>query len=324
VGRNPVDDVRSGGCEVILGGIDAIKDGLRTVGVSAEVIQTTEDRGQTSVTIHHFEALTLLHLSWGCGAHVRTNFGADRVVVSAASVLPDSPGQRTVWTGTRITPGHIGALPAGHDSESLTPQGTEAIVVLVDSSALAETADALGRPAQPFAHAGPLPPSLGLFDAVVALHRAARTEDDLPARPARQATDHLLEGLVRSARRSTTDRPRAGYRRTASARIVSAAIELAEAGVMVAPSMTRICAATGMSERRVRDAFVDTTGMPPQTYFQVRSLNLAREQLLAQSPDESSVTDIAGSLGIWHLGRFAARYGSLFGETPGQTLKRSR
>jgi AraC family ethanolamine operon transcriptional activator len=319
-----VDDVEPGGGEVVRGGVDAITDGLGAVGVCAEVLQTSEDRGRTSVAIHRFESLTLLHISWGCGAHVRTNFGADCVAVSAATALPQLSGQRTVWTGTRVTPGHIGAVPAGHDSESLTPQGAQAIVALVDWSAVTETADALGRQAQPLAAAGPLPPSLGLFDAVVALTRAGRTEDARHAGFARRAMDRLLEGLVTGARPSTADRPRAGYRLAASARIVSVALELAEADGGLAPSMRRMCAATGMSERRVRDAFVDTKGMPPQTYFQVRSLNLAREQLRARSPKESTVTDIAGSLGIWHLGRFAARYRSLFGETPQQTLMGSR
>jgi AraC family ethanolamine operon transcriptional activator len=86
--------------------------------------------------------------------------------------------------------------------------------------------------------------------------------------------------------------------------------------------MAEICATTGLSERRVRDAFMETKGMSPQKYFQLRSLNLARARLRASSPGETSVTDIAFSLGIFHLGRFAYRYRALFGEAPHQTLKR--
>jgi hypothetical protein len=54
----------------------------------------------------------------------------------------------------------------------------------------------------------------------------------------------------------------------------------------------------------------------------MRSLNLAQERLRASSPDETTVTDVAFSLGILHLGRFARRYRTLFGEAPHETLNR--
>jgi AraC-like DNA-binding protein len=86
--------------------------------------------------------------------------------------------------------------------------------------------------------------------------------------------------------------------------------------------MTKMCSITGKSERRVRDAFHDVKGMPPSTYFQLRSLARARRALTLSSPEEDTVTDVAHRLGFAHLGRFSLRYRRAFGESPVQTLRR--
>jgi AraC-like DNA-binding protein len=308
----------------ISGGVEALEEGLQTIGAFAEAIQVTADRGYTSMAVSRLESIRLLRITWGCTAQVSTNFGADTVAVSAPLALPDPAGAKTLWTGTTVSPGHIGAVPPGRDSESLTPVGAQALVGLVDASAVAETADVLGWRAQLPNDAGPLPSHLGLRKALVALHHATGvTGYRYPHRgDTGRDVNRLLEGLAYAWRPHTVDRPQPRRRFAVSARIVSAAIEFAEAGFGSAPSMAELCAATGVSERRVRDAFIDVKGVPPQTYFQVRSLNLARERLRAVSPSEATVTDVAFSLGNLHLGRFARRYRALFAETPRETLYR--
>ena len=325
----PQNRHRPGGGDIFIsGGVEALKEGLQTVDAFAEAIQVTADRGHTSMAVSRFESIRLLHITWGCTAQVSTNFGADTVAVSAPLALPYPTGAKIVWTGTTISPGHVGAVPPGRDSESLTPAGAQALVGLIDLSSVAETADVLGWRAQLPRDAGPLPSHLGFRKALVALHHATGvTGDPYPRRgdtrrATKRAANRLSEGLAYAWRPHTVDRPQPRRRFAVSARIVSAAIEFAEAGFGSAPSMAELCAATGVSERRVRYAFIDVKGVPPQTYFQARSLNLARERLRAVSPSEATVTDVAFSLGNLHLGRFAGRYRALFAETPRETLYR--
>ena len=52
------------------------------------------------------------------------------------------------------------------------------------------------------------------------------------------------------------------------------------------------------------------------------SIQIARVQLLTDARhEEHSVTDVAFSLGITELGRFAVNYRKLFGEKPSETLQ---
>ncbi len=62
--------------------------------------------------------------------------------------------------------------------------------------------------------------------------------------------------------------------------------------------------------------------MPPTKYLQYRLLSRLRAKLLLADPTESSVTRIAGSLGITEFGRASGRYKDGFGELPRMTLGR--
>jgi AraC-like DNA-binding protein len=80
-----------------------------------------------------------------------------------------------------------------------------------------------------------------------------------------------------------------------------------------------LCAATGVSERTLQQVFLESYGVSPLQYLKLRRLNLARQRLRGGAPEQTRVTDVALDCGFWELGRFAADYKALFGESPSHT-----
>ncbi len=103
---------------------------------------------------------------------------------------------------------------------------------------------------------------------------------------------------------------------------VNRALDVIEASAPPAIPMSDLVRATSVSERSLRAGFRKHLGISPQRYMQLRTLNRARRRLAASRPAEASVAKVATDLGVWDLGRFAARYRQLFGELPSNTLRR--
>ena len=80
--------------------------------------------------------------------------------------------------------------------------------------------------------------------------------------------------------------------------------------------------AAGVSERTLRDVFVEYFGMGPLTYIRTWQLHRIRAALLQAEPGQATVTGVAMRLGVWDLDTMAGRYRRLFGERPGVTLRR--
>lgn len=78
----------------------------------------------------------------------------------------------------------------------------------------------------------------------------------------------------------------------------------------------------GVSRRTLARAFEETLGEPPQSYIGRMRLHRIRADLLA-SGEQVTVAAVSNRWGISELGRMAARYRSLFGESPSQTQARS-
>lgn len=80
-----------------------------------------------------------------------------------------------------------------------------------------------------------------------------------------------------------------------------------------------VAAAAGMSARGLQSAFQRAHQTSPLGYLRAIRLLMARQQL--ESGAAASVSDVARSVGIVHLGRFAGAYREAFGELPGETLR---
>jgi AraC-like DNA-binding protein len=83
-----------------------------------------------------------------------------------------------------------------------------------------------------------------------------------------------------------------------------------------------ICKAIRVSERTLRTCCEEHLGMGPKRYLLLRRMHFARRALRRAAPETATITEIATRFGFWQLGRFAAEYSLLFGESPSATLRR--
>jgi AraC-like DNA-binding protein len=107
-----------------------------------------------------------------------------------------------------------------------------------------------------------------------------------------------------------------------SLRIAKACADHARATRYHDITLATLCQTSGVSERHVRQAFYDCYGVSPTAYLRVAALNDVRRALVIGPPRRDAVSRAASEFGFWHLGRFAAQYRALFGESPRQTLGR--
>lgn len=120
------------------------------------------------------------------------------------------------------------------------------------------------------------------------------------------------------ARQPSPDTPRPSK---VDYRAIRSAVEMIEDAPNMVVTISDLVVATGVSERTLRSGFHKFFGVSPRTYMQLRQFHQARKLLSDGRPGESSVSEVATSLGFWDFGRFAAKYKRLFGEFPSDTLK---
>lgn len=87
-------------------------------------------------------------------------------------------------------------------------------------------------------------------------------------------------------------------------------------------SMEDLTLAADVSERTLRNIFLEFYGLPPRRFLTVHRLHQVRTTLQAADPECTRVTAVAAQFGFWHFGRFAREYRQVFGEVPSNTLKR--
>jgi AraC family transcriptional regulator, ethanolamine operon transcriptional activator len=83
-----------------------------------------------------------------------------------------------------------------------------------------------------------------------------------------------------------------------------------------------VASALGISVRTLTNLMVRANGMSLQRYLRLRRLWSVRRQLLTGEP-KLQVKMVAYANGFWHLGDFAAKYFSEFGELPSSTYSRA-
>jgi AraC-like DNA-binding protein len=170
-------------------------------------------------------------------------------------------------------------------------------------------------------------PAPEILQRLSALHRAAaelaRTDPVLLAssQVARAFETQLTEMMIRSIGQGEPIRVTTATLRQRT--IISRLEEFLQMRREQPVYLLDICKAVGASERTLRAACQDQFGLSPTRYLWLRRMYLARRRLAEAEARSTSVTEVAMANGFWELGRFAAEYRSLFGETPSMTLRRA-
>jgi AraC family ethanolamine operon transcriptional activator len=86
-------------------------------------------------------------------------------------------------------------------------------------------------------------------------------------------------------------------------------------------SVMRLCRELRLSRRQLEYAFRTAFDVGPAEYVHLTRLNETRRGLKLARRTGRSVTEVAMDAGISHLGRFAASYRRVFGESPSETLR---
>jgi len=85
-----------------------------------------------------------------------------------------------------------------------------------------------------------------------------------------------------------------------------------------------LSAAAGVSNRTMGYLFSRVYGTTPMAFVKNQRLAKAHDLLEHSKPSSTTVSDVARSCGFTHMGQFAVDYKHRFGESPSETLCRTR
>jgi methylphosphotriester-DNA--protein-cysteine methyltransferase len=282
-------------------------------GLDIEYVRTDRGLGPSGLTLAGTADVLLGVGRMGFSATANTEI-PDGLVVFGLITHASTGG---VWCGTQLAAGQLFVFAPGTTFVAFEPAGLSGTLLIVPVESLAAVGAKLGL-GEPVLSCGvePVPCRAGIAPLVDDLWASTERADLLDCEAASTA---MLESAVRAL--ADTDEGRgAPSRRLDRRRIVSDCLEFAKSSGSWQVSMSELCHAANACESSVRQAFVEVFDMPPTQYFQFRLLSSLRNELLRADPREETVTRVAGSLGVTHLGRTSGRYRDLFGEVPSETL----
>jgi AraC family transcriptional regulator, ethanolamine operon transcriptional activator len=247
---------------------------------------------------------------------------ADRVRL----VVPMNRTGSGQLNGEPLTPGTLLAFGGSAKVAGASGAPLQCGMLSIAPSALERAATALGIKthlpgaggfrAVPVVDPGRLSRAFDVLSRAVAYHKEAvltKGEADAIERA-------LLEIVVRSLAGDSSCSPPYQSARLTSANIARTCEDYARKWRYQNVTLTDLCEASGVSERRVRSAFYECYQMSPTAYLRVTALNAVRRELVQGPRLRGAVSRAATDWGFWHLSRFAAQYRALFGESPRNTL----
>lgn len=221
------------------------------------------------------------------------------------------------WNGCAVDAGEVITVPPGSRTYVFDPAGSRYAILVLTKKAL----PTLPATQQPENSVVIRPGGAEMQALRRTLFRAMDTEQ-APTSPGRAA--ELERALLRSMTDCLTASRFSAPRQSARSEIVARSEDFVwrHAGENV--TIAQLSAASGVSERSLRNAFYDVCDVGPKRYLRIRSLHQVRRALSQRAGEGASVTDVATHHGFFELGRFAGEYKALFGEAPSETLQKAK
>ena len=306
--------------EVLVEDVDAYRAAVS--GVDIDGIRVGVGRGPDRVRIFRDDEISVTSCSIGFPMLSRAAIADDRVI--GTFILAAPPGCR--WCEVDLEPGSVLVYAPGAEHAATNRPGLRFAFVAADVGSILARAEQLGVSVDTPVHGGVMELSGQRRTVMLAERLSMMAEIRGGACPPAWLTEDLLSSMAVAL--ATADRARRGSegRRIDSRSIVSACIEFGRS-IDRMPSISELCLASHVSERRLRDAFTSLFDLPPSRFFRAWALERARRRLSSAGPlgVESargiSVSATAHDLGFVHLGRFASYYQQVHGERPSETLR---
>lgn len=306
------------GCDVSVAVVDEVDAYSSSVaGVRLEAVRTGLGVGPHRVLSLRDDRFLFTSNDIGFPFRSTTTIGDEQVAV--ATVIDAPPGSR--WCSIDLEPGAVLVYGPGAEHTANNLAGARVTFAFVDFEQLDKLAQRRQAPIAPppRGEVHQLARSANTRATAIALAELVHADQRVPDQLGRQRDDAAC-ALVRAlAEERTVNRIGRG---TAidSRRIVHTCIDYADATQRI-PSIGELCFTAHVSERRLREAFVDEFSQAPSRFFRDWALQRARLRLRTGERSRITVSRIANDLGFFHLGRFAGHYRALFRETPSATLR---
>ncbi|HKE94750.1 MAG TPA: helix-turn-helix domain-containing protein [Povalibacter sp.] len=136
------------------------------------------------------------------------------------------------------------------------------------------------------------------------------------------AEEDLLAAAAELLRKSTcaTSSP-IGRPRISRERLIARCLEFLRENASKPVLVTDMCNAAQISERTLRNIFIEYFGVGPARFLKAHQLHEIRRRLLAAEGPCETITSIATHLGVWDFSLFARNYRAMYGESPSETLR---
>ncbi len=238
--------------------------------------------------------------------------------------IPEDSVEPRRWRGNGVGDSSLICFAPGGELSSVSRAGFSGMTLSVDPDHLARIADALGLPEAvvgldiPHLLAGIDPEVVGRLrqaaDRLIVV--ATDHRKGVPASTAAPMLDDELPTLLVEAIASAhAPVHTSGPSPRARTRALRRATAYIDAHANEAPTIRRICKASGVSWRTLDYAFKEHFSVTPKEYLQTVRLHGVRRELQI-SGGEALIADVANRWGFWHMGQFAADYRVKFGELP--------